>query len=335
VAQGVFVVVVALRERDVLRWPVALGALALIGIVPVALFAAIWGRVFLVQYQERSTSFEVEGSVEVNPIQLLIGTVIRTNFGLPTLALAAVGLVIAAGIVVALVGFIRARSGVSERDWTTLYLATWLVLPLVVTYAAFVIMGVERYQARYFLFAAPPLVPLVVIGIASIIGLIVKNPERSAELTALVTTLALIVVVLPGGLDGATSRKHDWRGIIQRVVSTVEGDPSHEYVILETGFSPGQSRARFYFERYSDELRTDLVASRSSEARNDFSLLEAELPTAAEADYLVVMFLHMKTTGMPNLVTYLGDHYVEAYRQVNKDGRGFVVYHVGAPATAG
>lgn len=341
-AQGLFVVVVMILEHRQLRWPLGIGLLGLLGLVPVAAFFAIWGRVFVNQWTTTADTFIVDGdSAAMNPVQLLLGTVVGSNIRLPGVGIAVIGLLIAAVVIRSVVGLLRDRSGGPDRGtsrdrdrhWLVVGFAAWTVLPLVVTWAAFTVAGVERYQARYFIFSIPPLVPLLIIAIAWTVGLLVAHRRRATAITTVLSILALVVVVIPGGLGAATARKHDWRGIIGGVVNIVTQDEAHRYTIIETGYGD-ESRARYYFERSGSGLASDILVRRWEEQNNDFTRLDPQLPTAADSDYLVVMMLHLKSEDLPHLQAHLAERYTERYRQVGRDGRGYIVYEVAGAAEA-
>ena len=334
VAQGVFFALFVIRERRLISWPGALTVLSLIGIVPVGVFFAAWGRVFIAQYQSRADDYVVEGgSASLNPVQLLAGTIVRSNLDMPTVLILASALLIAAAVVVAGVRIIRPSRSVQNSDWVTLYLASWLVLPLAVTYLAFTVMGVERYSARYFIFSAPPLVPLLVIAIAWFVRLLGRGHPAVMPVTAAASALALVVAVVPGGLAAAQDRKDDWRGITKRLVQTIHQDPGHRYTIIETGFG-GESRARFYLEQFSPDIRAEIFTSRNQETAGDYSAPEAQFPQSDESDFVVVLYLHLREPNLPLLSAVLDEHYDEHYRQLDSQGRGFVVYRVDSSTAA-
>lgn len=326
VAQGIFVVIVAIAERRRFHLARTLLLLVLMGLVPVAVFFAVWGGVFLEQYGDRAESFAADGQVSLNPIQLVIGTVVRSNIALPTVGIAIVGLIMAVATLRSVARIARPRALSGDGDWVILYLAMWLAIPQVVAWVSFIVMDVERYQARYFIYSAPPIAPLLVVAIAVIVRLLLPRRALRPQLTAVAGAVALVVAIIPGGLASAMTAKDPWREIQRGVVSVVENDPDREYFILDTGFVD-TPRSEYYFARFSATVRADMIVGRSEEERKNFDEVFDRIE-ASDVDRVIVMFLHLRSSELRELTTQFDDRFERVLTDL-VDQRGFVVYTVG------
>jgi len=337
IAQAAFLLVHLAVARPRPSRRAGLGVLLLVGGVPQLLFAASWGAVLLRQYLDLEERFGTEGAAEQGPVELLTGLIGR-NLAAPTAVLVALGAGVLAMLVASLGRLVRARGAASERAaWGYLYLVVWLVVPLVVVYAVFSLAGVERYHPRYFLFAVPPLAPLVVIAVVA--GLqrgwrwLRRQPSAAAPLAPAVAGLLIAALALPGGLAAAGDRKQDWRGVAQELVDIVHGDPVHRYVVVEASFG-GPSRIDFYLERLSDDVRSELRPQRREEAAGDYSALLAELPEPGSGERVALVLVHHTAADFPRLIELLDERYSRILTGLDGKGEGLVVY-AAEPAPGG
>jgi hypothetical protein len=327
-AQALFVGVFLLIEMPVAKWKWGLPSFVLIAAMAPLVFAALWGTIFVRQYADRASSFEVDGAVARTPFHLLENAVVGLNINAPTALLLVIGAVIIGVIIWAGVRAIATR-GTKEGGeyWSYLYLASWLFLPLVVVYLVFVVAGVERYSSRYFVYCIPPLSALIIIALGLLVRWAWKG--RSPQLASGAFGLASLIVVgalfVPTGFEAATERKHDWRGNSQSIVDVVNADPDTEYFILETGFNTSP-RADYYFEQFSDDVRVDSVATRAEERDDDFSRLDEALPAPGSGERIILFFNHSRTTHFPNLLAHLEGSFELVHSELNRMGRGYVVF---------
>ncbi|WP_165367586.1 glycosyltransferase family 39 protein, partial [Phytoactinopolyspora endophytica] len=317
------------------RWR-SLSVLVAAYVLQGAVFAAVWGRVFVDDFRRRSDDFAVSDKVQ-GVDELLVDQVVKPNIDGPRLVWW-IGLACAAALLIRSLA-VLVRGGPLTRDrrraWTVVYLVAWLVLPLAIVYIAFSLAGVERYNMRYFLFSVVPLAPLVVLTVEEAGRLAGRawRRFRGSELPAGVTTAAIVVVittlVLPGAHSAATEPKADWRGNVHRIVDVIGGDEDSDYVVLEASHRRG-SMANFYFERYSDEIRVHDVLAIDDERAGDGThpVLVSDEGVIAEYDFLVVLFPHLVAGDFPNALEELDERYAVHHRQLDGAGRGFIVYEI-------
>jgi uncharacterized membrane protein len=301
-----------------------------------AIFAAIWGRVFVDDFRRRSDDYAVQDRVR-GVRELLEDQVVKPNIDAPRLVWW-VGLACAAVLLIRSCVAIG-RNGPStvewQRAWAVLYLFAWLVLPLLIVYSIFSMAGVERYNMRYFLFSVVPLAPLVVLAVAQAGALAggALRRLRGRGLPTGVTIAAVVVVVVafivPGAHTAATEPKADWRANVKGIIDVIRQDAGNSYVILEASHR-AESMATYYFERYSDEVRVHGVLSIDDERAGDGThpVLTREAAAIAENDYLIVLFPHLVTGDFPNALDQLDDRYDVHHYQLDSIGRGFIVYDV-------
>lgn len=329
IAQAVFVTVYLLVEWPRRRWPSGLLLLLVIGGMPQLLFIGVWGRIFLRQYRYQVDSYSVDGSVSQSVLDLLMTTVVSRNLSAPLVLLALIGAAALAVLIAHVVGIVRRRSPESvTTGWLYVYLVTWLVLPLIVVFTVFTAAGVERYNARYFVFSIPPLTALVVVAISTTVGWAIRRfgATDRPNMGALVAGILAFSIAIPGGLGAATDRKADWRGVAGSVIEVVQGDPDNDYVLVEGSFSAG-SRLNYYFERLSDDISVDLTARRNAERAGDHSGLLEQLPEPGDGSRIILILNHHRSSDFPLLLELLDERYELLHTKLNaRGGEGYLVY---------
>ena len=330
-AQAAFTVVYLASEWLPRRWPAGLGALAALYGIPAMLFWTTWGGVFGRQLRESSSGFEIEGEgPQRNSVELLLDYVLRQNLSPPAI----IGWTLAgvvAGVVAWSVAMVVRRTEPTERrgPWTIMYLACWLVLPMVIVYIGFTVLGVERYSGRYFVFSVVPIAPLLVVAIDR--GVVAARRIAGRGPTGMVSTILVLVIiaawVLPLGHDAATQRKHDWRGIAQQINDMVRANEDSSYILYETAHR-AHPMLDYYFDRLPGSFTPHSTLARFEERRGDYRLFSEDQELVAEYDYLVVSFTHSRTAHFPHALELLERRYDPVHRQLNRRGRGFIVYAV-------
>ncbi|NEE01227.1 glycosyltransferase family 39 protein [Phytoactinopolyspora halotolerans] len=327
-----FVLVDSDRGERLRSGAVLVGGYVLQGVIA----AAVWGRVLLDDFNRRSEDYAVDDRVQ-GVDDLLVDQVVTPNIDAPRpvwwLSLACVALV----LVRALAGIARrgALTDARRRAWAVVYLVAWLVLPLVLVYTVFSLAGVERYNMRYFLYCVVPLAPLLVLTVdeAGRLAAAAWRRVRGGELPSGVTTAALILAILafviPGTHAAATEPKADWRGNVKRIVDVIRDDEENDYIVLEASHRRG-SMANFYFERYSDDVRVHDVLAIDDERGGDGThpVLRDDEDLIAGYDRLIVLFPHLVTGDFPNALEQLEADYDVHHPQLDRAGRGFIVYDI-------
>jgi uncharacterized membrane protein len=335
-AQAILAGLFVLRERLRRSWLAGLGVVAGAYALQAAVFALVWGRQFLAGYQRRSDDFALEGGVR-SPFELLL-TIVRPNVDGPQVVYWLLLVVGVATTVHAVVVLARPSppGPARHRAWTTVYLAGWLVAPLLVTVAVFEIAGVARYNERYWLFIVPALAPLLVLLVKEAASLVRVGLRRfapsqeSAIMSVLVGVLGVVTVgtlVAPGTLAAATETKEDYRGTARAIVNMIQQDSQNEYLIYEV--TPrAQPFSTYYLEQFSGSIGVDGVVRRGEEQSGTFRLLTGDQPVVAEHDYLVIVFAHDRARDYPNLLQQLDERYELHSRYLDRAGRGFIVYKI-------
>jgi hypothetical protein len=333
IAQGIVAGLFVLRERAPRRWFTGISTVAVLYGVQGAIFGLAWGRVLLDDYRRRGDAFPVDGSVR-SPLDLL-STVITPNIDPPPVVR---WLGIAVFLVVtvrALVSLIRGGELTVERQraWSVAYLISWLLVPLLVVYVAFVITGVARYSPRYWLFIVPPMAPLIVLVIDETVDLVSRLWRRMRGVAlgvgwaTVLTVLVIGALILPGTLGSATREKTDWRGTAQDIVDIIESDAESSYVIYETSFR-STPVLDYYLSRYSNDIRVTATIRRSEERAGENFSFERTADVIEQHDYLIVPFIHHRTTDFPTAMERLSATYDVHHRQIRSSGKGLVIFAV-------
>lgn len=151
------------------------------------------------------------------------------------------------------------------------------------------------------------------------------EPNAQSPVITVVIGAIVLALFLPGGVDSATERKADWRGIAEDVITLMETDARHDYTLIDTSFGSG-SRSDYYFARFSDEIRVDAVASRRYEREQNFASLAEQIPNAESADRLILVLNHHRKPAFTNLIEFLDNEYGTVVEVLNEEDRGFIIF---------
>lgn len=334
VAQGIIAGIFVLWALPRRRWLAGLCAVAATYAVQGATFALAWGAVLVRTYRRMAGAYSVEEEGLKTPWELL-KTTVTPNID-PPWPIWVIALLVAVVVIWrAGKGLLGGRELTSDRQraWTVLYLFGWLVLPLVVLVLAFLITGTARYSARYVLYAMPALAPLVVLTIGEAARLVGAGWRRvrgrgldAVALTDVALIVVLVALVIPGTLRAVSSDSGDWRGTAQRIVATIESDPGSSYVLYDTAF--GSSVLDYYLARYSDEVRVGGVIRVGQEQLDQGFAFESGRTEIERHDFLIVAFIHHRTTQFPNALRRLPERYPVYLRQVDDKGRGLIIFRI-------
>lgn len=206
---------------------------------PALIFAVVWLPILLRQYASKSSKFSTDGLPSRNPFEVLRRSLVEVNFQ-STVSLVLLGFALLVALVIASSPLVLRGASVgaimrSSLEVTFFFL--WFLLPIVIAWAVFAALGVERYSSRYFLYSLPPLFALLSIGLLGGFALIFRKREILNPVRALVGGLLVLTLVLPGGYQGATKAKQDWRGNVGDVIAVVESNPNNRYLVVEMSFS--------------------------------------------------------------------------------------------------
>ena len=191
-AQGLVACVFVLCAMRPRNWLKGIGCVAVLYGMQAAIFVGVWGRNLLREFGERSGPFTIAGASELpNPFSTLLDSVVSPNIRMPgIIGWVALALVVVVGVG-AVSAVVRRTTSSPERieAWTTIYLLSWMVLPVVILYLAFLVAGVALYSDRYFVASVVPLAPLLVLGVEKVAQAITNLTGRIAALHLIETSL--------------------------------------------------------------------------------------------------------------------------------------------------
>lgn len=332
-AQGLLCVVFILREVPPRKWLASAGVLGMVYGVPLIVFVLTWGDQALATYRAAAGGFSVDDGAEFLGFRDLITTgVLAENLYLPRYALIAIAVLVMSVVIAAVVAVIGRSGGDRRRrkDWTTVYLFGWLVLPLIVVVVVFYTIGAARYSDRYFLFSAVPLVPLIAVALTCSWTWIserfrLRSGPRAKWMIGGLLMVVVVLAIWPGTVQAARSRKDDWRGTADTIVSIVESDPVSRFVIFDTSFRQ-VSVLDYYLERMSDEIRVSTTIRRGQERSGGPFSFETHAELLAGSDFLIVPFIHHRSDDFPLALERLEEIYDLHLWQINRNGRGIVIF---------
>lgn len=298
---------------------------------PIGVFLVLWGWVFLPTLQSSGARHAIDGTASMPPWDIYLSSLVYPIFTPHVLGIAlsvAVVILVAVGVVQVL----SAKAGtISTSGWLTVLLGLWLFLPFVFIFVAFSIIGAEQYSPRYFLFALPPLFPLIAIGIDKVARLAfakkTTHPLRSVFSVAVATVL--VVSLLPSTHSALSSTRGDYRDVAEEIIYYADTNPGLEFAVFEVARGH-QSKMNYYFERRDTILRSAGNFPLYEENAADFDILRKDKGGIREADRIVIAFPFDRIAMFPNLHKQLEEEFDVVFVRETVRGTGFVVY---APKT--
>lgn len=300
-----------------------------VGTAPLILLLLTWGPVMAASYARRKSSYAVDIPTE-DPLSLFFGMVAQPNLAFPTYVLGVMSLLLLPRLTRA--GIEIYRGDAKLAAYFDFYFLLMALLPFVLAYLLFLVSGHQRHSSRYFVFCTPPLAVLLVLSIE----VAVQQLARLASFLKFRETvgyrplvfpfalLAVLLVVLPGGYAAATKAKTDWRGIAARISSLVVSEPDKNFIVYETTFRDYPT-LNYYLSRYSKSVRVHDNVSRSQERSGNFAFV-AQANEIGKNDYLLLAFTHHTVHQFPKALKQLEQLYPVYIRQLDKGGRGLVVF---------
>lgn len=343
VAQSIFLVAIAfsMLKHNRFLWATRLSLSA--GLIPAIVFALIWGRIFIEQFRLRSGSYGADQGLERNLYEMVRDLVVFTNlppilqdFMIATETNGRSGLL--GGILVtvvlgaALLVFVKIFKNFSDaQQLIVVNLFFWLVGPTIATWLGFSLLGVERYKARYFLHSVMPFFPLLVVFTHGILaGWKSRNSfwNGAKLLLAIATTLLVALTAVSNGYQGAIRNKHDWRGITQSVVDSTRNLDREDFVLIAVSNGSSGVRENYYFQRFTGSVGLDLALPRSDAASGEFEAVEEVLSALSGGTKVYFLFLHNREKDYQELLNHIEKDAVLSHQQLDRLGRGFVVFQV-------
>lgn len=341
VAQGIAACTFVLWELRPHRWLRGIGVVLGLYGLQAAIFLGAWGREALDAVDRQAESNIIDGAAELpNPFSVLLDSVVLPNIDAPTF-IGWLAIALTVGVAIGAIAALRrpAALGLERlRAWVTLYLFMWLLLPFLVVYLAFLGAGIARYSDRYFVFSVVPLAPLIVLVIEEVTRFIRTVIHRfripkgrdgySQQGWAILVAIVVIgTMILPGTVEAVSGPRADWRGTARAVVDIIESNPDASYAVYETSFRE-YSLLDYYLARYSDEVRVMGMISRAHERQGGGFSFERNSDAIGRKDFLIVPFIHHKTSDFPIALARLMDLYDVHHWQLDSDGRGIVIFSV-------
>ncbi|WP_058835572.1 glycosyltransferase family 39 protein [Luteimonas abyssi] len=329
-AQGAFLLAVLLHRHHGWRRPGALLRLAVVGALPPLILIVIWGD-SMVQRYGQGDQF-AGGTAGSGFFSTFFDYVVAPNAG------GGVALVLLAFALVRVArALVRLAAGRTRaiRQYLTLYVLVWALLPALLAFIVLSAFGQDGYRDRYFIFCTPPIAMLLVMGLFELLHvlaiaagrLMAARPLRVAYRFAAVLGMVLaLTTVAPGGYQAATAEKVDWRLIASMLALKINADPAHRYVIYDTGFRQ-ISMFDYYLGKQPGGLHSRSVITWADEDHAHFPF-DQDREFIRDYDYLVTVFNHHHTSEFPRLLADLDNRFTEDHRVMVAEGRGFIVYRV-------
>jgi hypothetical protein len=262
--------------------------------------------------------------------------VVTPSFDLPRIVTVAVAILLAIVLFRAAKRIFVTDKPAASNQYFLIYLFAWAVGPCILAYLLYSIAGWQRYEARYFAICIPPFSTLLVLALEQFVktlGCSTRTAWWSVRRHYLgnaipYALLACVIFVLPGALKAAQDPKGVYRDIAHSIVLLVEQDPQSSFAICEAARRK-KSLLNYYLERFSRkrDLRVDVTAQRSHE-RAGRDPLKWIAPKVVGRDYLIVAFPFDGESKFRRLMASLQGRYSLAFSQLDKSGRGYVVFRL-------
>jgi uncharacterized membrane protein len=325
----------------------ALAKLAAFYATQFAVFIAIWGPVALSTERRfaRREQFSLEGLPSFSPPHIFLDSVVRPSFNLSLIVIVAVLACLALVLLRrARRYFLRAGATPPLNQYFLLYLAAWTGGPAFLVWLGYLFAGWERYNARYFAICIPPFVILLVLALEQFVELVAlatrklqgsirRHYVHNALLYALV---ACAIFSVPGAHQASEQQKGRYRDIARAIVQLVEQDPESRFAIFEGAPRRKEAPLEFYLKRLSKQggLRVDAIVRKTKKPPSAKSMrrLEAKL---ADRDYLIAAFPFRRAVDFQPILDALGSRHSLVFSQIDRAGRGFLVFKVKPGKDAG
>ena len=324
-AQAIFVFAAALAF-SLRPWRDLLKAFVVAYILPVLLFAGVWGWVLIEAIERQASRFQSEAGPSKAPWEVLTIGVLEPNVAGGVWAWSGVGVILTATIVIGLVIGLRGGKVFPSKPWLVVFLGNWLITPLVFVWIGYSILGSEIYHPRYFIYVLPPLIPLLVIAVWETATKLIKKSEAVGLSSGIVVALFASTLLLPPTSAALARDNGNYRGVAQEVVATINADPENSYLVIST--NRGQfSLVNYYFERFSDSIRAETSVPWVQDLEGgDFELFRKQSDLFEDRDYVIVVFTFDGSSMYPNLLQQLDERFTRESSQLTSDTRGYIVW---------
>ncbi|MCC5982595.1 MAG: glycosyltransferase family 39 protein [Oceanicaulis sp.] len=328
-AQGIFFFIALFLFYRGWKRPLSIIRLALFGAIPPSILVALWGGSIVQRYERGGRTFDREPQSILEPWSRYL---VEPNLGRDNIVgWIVIGLGLAAIFFIFWLAYRRQRA-IKEAVFAA-HTLVWAALSIGI--AALVILGVsaDAFGERYFLFAVPPLMIVLALGLHSAIGgastlIGYTNAVPGSAIKTLifypVLALAALSLVMPPTHRNLTSERLDWRQLVEVLDRQVSSQPDRRYFIYETN-SRGYSTIEYYFRRQNTNLRTDRIITRGQNNRERFPF-DRDSSELADADYVVLLFHHQTTNRFRNTIREMNRRFEEDHRVMLTRNRGYIIY---------
>lgn len=317
----ILLVLVMSRPR---RWLQLLHVVVVAYVIPAVLFAAIWGWVFLLAIGRQGSRFATEAGPSKNAWDIFTTSVVAPNFAGGRVMALAVALLIIALTIGAAARMLVKKEKLSSKTGLILFLGLWATLPIVFVWLGYITLGAEIYHPRYFIYAVPPLAPMVILGVWSLFQLSSISVLKSFVPGAL-SVLILATLLIPQATRSLERDLGDSRGVAEEVVAQVRNDPDKSYLVFSTNRG-AFSLVNYYFEKFDDSVRSEGSFRLHEDPTGQFDALRKNVDKISSSDFVVIVFTFDGSDKYPNLLEVMDEEFDRDRTMVNKDGRGYIVW---------
>lgn len=306
------------------RWPLALMSLAVIGALPILVYAAIWGPTFLETVARKGIGGSRTIKSPLLPHLMFWRYAYLPNFGwtgfstwvaLPFLAVAVAQPAWRA---------IR-RSG----NWHGLIYPIMATLPLLVAWLIFLKIGDQKSTARYFIFVTPALAASFAIGLSTAFRLFAtKLPDAARDVLknqplVFLVPLALLTIG-PGAYHGLRDSKVnygdvDYRNTARLIANFARGQKREDILIVEMS---GRGFLNYYLAQFGEHRAINLHRNIARSEDAD----PTKLPGFAKAEFVILAYVHDRRGPDRPFRQALSGHVDTVANLMHPNNRGIVIY---------
>ena len=302
----------------------AVSVVGAVGLLPLVLLLAIWWPVMVRSFNQFARDYAADAPT-ANPLRLFYDALIVPNVSYPLASTILAATLLLSGLVASRPSWHKIAT---LRGGFVVYVVAWALLPMVAAYTLFLVSGQERLEPRYFIFALPALVVLLVLAIEAPVALIQSRvPRLRAALRRFYVPYVFLVAVAllgPAAFAEATVPKSEWANVGRQIGALVRGDPAHRYLVYETTFRPYPT-LNYYLRSIPGACVNGVIRLWDAGKRN---VLKNEFRRIDQGDFLIVAFPHQRATQFEKVLGTLAARYQPAARLLDENGRGIVVFRI-------
>ena len=280
-----------------------------------------------------------------SPSEILVKNIVYYSLYLPGFGLVILLLLFAIALIRQIAGLKIVNISLSKRPIIRRFFLFYLLLLILVTCIFSTIVFLIRTDAvfypRYVLYLVPPFMLMLSLTSEQAVLLLDILKQRLTQRpikrfyirNGLITSVFFaLIFVGPGGYRALTrSNGFSWRENSRQIVSIVESDPKHKYLIVEA-VTQNFPTMDYYFKKFSTGVRVGYLLPRSAKnslrTNKDYlpELLLDKMKIVKEYDFMVIAFNNSSKDQYLKILNIICSEYAVVLNCLNEKQYGFIIF---------